>query len=113
MILWHNPRCTKSRQALALLEEQGVEFSVRRYLDDAPDQEELRALHAKLGGPVIAMMRPKEAVFKEMGLTRDMPDDALFAAMAKAPKLIERPVLIAGDKAAIGRPPERILDIMA
>ncbi|WP_152452357.1 MULTISPECIES: arsenate reductase (glutaredoxin) [unclassified Roseivivax] len=112
MILWHNPRCSKSRQALALLEDRGITPEIRRYLEDAPDTETLRALQAKLGIPVIEMMRVQEPEFKAAGLSRDSDEDALFAAMAATPKLIERPVLIAGDRAVIGRPPERVLDLL-
>lgn len=112
MILWHNPRCSKSRQALAFLENKGVAVTVRKYLEDAPSLAELTALHALLGLPAIDMMRPKEAVFREMSLARDMADTELLAAMATEPRLIERPVLINGDKAVIGRPPERVLDLV-
>lgn len=110
--LWHNPRCSKSRQALALLEEAGVQIEVRRYLDDAPSETELRALQGKLDIPVIEMMRVKEALFKELGLTRDSSEEALFVAMAAHPKLIERAVAINGDRAVIARPPERVLDVL-
>ncbi|GAA4225550.1 arsenate reductase (glutaredoxin) [Sagittula marina] len=112
MILWHNPRCSKSREALALLEARGAQVVVRRYLEDAPGADELRGLRALLGVPVIEMMRPKEAAFKEMGLSKDADDETLLAAMAQEPKLIERPVLIAGRKAVIGRPPERVLELL-
>lgn len=110
--IWHNPRCSKSRQTLALLEERGEDITERRYLDEPPTESELRAAHALLGGPVLAMMRPKEAGFKAAGLTKDSDADALFAAMAADPKLIERPVVFANGKAALGRPPEAALDIL-
>ena len=112
MILWHNPRCSKSRQALALLEENGAQVTVRRYLDTPPSLEELRAAQAALGLTAIEMMRPKEAAFREMGLSRTDDEDTLLQAMADQPKLIERPVAFAGDKAVIGRPPERVLDLL-
>ena len=112
LTIWHNPRCTKSRQTLALLEEQGHAPTVRRYLEDAPSEAELRAAAAALGLAPIAMMRTKEPEFKAEGLTKDSDDDALFAAMARVPKLIERPIVFNGDKAAIGRPPESVLDIL-
>lgn len=112
MILWHNPRCSKSREALALLEEKGVQVVIRRYLEDAPTVDELRGLQVWLGVPVIEMMRPKEAAFAEMGLSRDADDETLLAAMAQQPKLIERPVLIASGRAVIGRPPERVLELL-
>lgn len=112
MILWHNPRCSKSRQALALLEARGATFAIRAYLDDAPSLAELHDLQRKLGLPAIAMMRPKEPRFAEMGLRRDLPDSALLEAMAAEPRLIERPVLIAKDRAVIGRPPERLQELL-
>ena len=112
MILWHNPRCSKSRQALALLEERGAQVVVRRYLDNPPGADELRGLQAVLGVKAVEMMRTKEAAFKDMGLSEDDPDEALLAAMAQEPKLIERPVLISGTRAVIGRPPERVLEML-
>lgn len=108
--IWHNPRCSKSRQTLALLE--GHEVTVRLYLEDAPSVEELRAAQAALGLPVIQMVRTKEAEFKELGLSKDSPEDALLAAMATHPRLIERPVVFANGKAALGRPPEAVLEIL-
>ena len=108
--IWHNPRCTKSRQTLALLE--GRDVTVRLYLENAPSVEELRAAQAALGLPVIQMVRSKEAEFKELGLSKDSPEDALLAAMAAHPRLIERPVVFANGKAALGRPPEAVLEIL-
>ena len=112
MILWHNPRCSKSREALALLEARGADLRVRRYLEDAPSLDELTSAQAVLGLSAIEMMRPKEAAFREMGLSRDADDETLLRAMAEQPKLIERPVLFAGDRAVIGRPPERVLELL-
>ncbi|WP_425073148.1 arsenate reductase (glutaredoxin) [Sagittula sp. S175] len=112
MILWHNPRCSKSREALALLEERGAQVVVRRYLEDAPGVDDLRGLQSLLGVKAIEMMRTKETAFKDMGLSKDDPDETLLAAMAQEPKLIERPVLITGKRAIIGRPPERVLDLL-
>ncbi|MCR8547908.1 arsenate reductase (glutaredoxin) [Salipiger sp. P9] len=112
MILWHNPRCSKSRQALALLEEKGLRPEIRKYLDDAPSYDELKAAQTALGLPAIAMMRTKEAAFRERGLTREDSDEALLRAMADEPKLIERPVAFAEGRAIIGRPPERVLELL-
>lgn len=109
--IWHNPRCSKSRQTLAIVEKKG-DVTVRKYLEDAPSAEEIRAARDLLGLGAIEMMRPKEAEFKEMGLSRDSDDETLIAAMAKCPKLIERPIVFAGGKAAMGRPPEQVLDIL-
>ncbi len=110
--LWHNPRCSKSRAALALLTDRGADVTVRRYLDDAPTEAELRAAHALLGGPVIAMMRPGEAAFRERGLSKQADDNKLFAAMAAAPELIERPLALTETRATLGRPPEAVLTLL-
>ena len=110
---WHNPRCSKSRAGLALLEERGAEVAIRRYLEDAPSAEELAAAHAALGHPpVIEMMRPGEALFKELGLSRTDSDKTLMAAMVEHPRLIERPLAMSGDRAVIGRPTERLLEVL-
>lgn len=110
---WHNPRCSKSRAALALLQERGAELAVRRYLEDAPTADEIEAARAALGGiPAIAMMRSGEKLFAELGLKKTDDDATLIAAMAAQPILIERPVAIAGDRAVIGRPPEKVLDLL-
>lgn len=110
--LWHNPRCSKSRQALALLERAGAEVAVRLYLKDAPDLAELEALQAALGLPAIQMMRRGEKAFKEAGLSKEMDDAALRAAMVAHPILIERPVAVKDGKAVIGRPPEDVLTLL-
>lgn len=109
---WHNPRCSKSRQGLALLEERGAELTVRRYLEDKPDLETLTAVMRALGGGAIDMMRPGEARFRELGLSKTDPDAVLLQAMAENPILIERPLARIGDRAAIGRPPEALLDLI-
>ncbi|MDJ0627072.1 MAG: arsenate reductase (glutaredoxin) [Rhodobacter sp.] len=110
--IWHNPRCSKSRQTLKLLQDRGVEITERRYLDDPPSSVEIREALSLLGLPAIAMMRPKEPEFRAAGLAKDSPEDALIAAMAATPKLIERPIVFADGRAALGRPPEAVLDIL-
>ena len=110
--IWHNPRCSKSRQTLALLQEHGETPAIRLYAEDAPSEAELREVCAALGIAPIALMRTGEALFKELGLSKTDPDDALIAAMAAHPRLIERPVVLKGGKAALGRPPESVLDIL-
>ncbi len=85
---------------------------MRNYLEDAPSADEIRAARELLGVSAIAMMRPKEAAFKELGLSKDDDDETLISAMAKAPKLIERPIVFANGKAALGRPPENVLTIL-
>lgn len=110
--IWHNPRCSKSRQTLALIEERGVTPSVRRYLADTPSEAEIRAALDALGLKPIEAMRTKEKEFKEIGLSKDSDDDTLIRAMAEVPKLIERPIVFAGGKARLGRPPEQVLEIL-
>lgn len=110
--IWHNPRCSKSRETRALLQKRGVEVTERRYLEDAPTEDELRAALALLGLPALSLVRTREAAFKEHGLSRDSDEATLIAAMATTPKLIERPVVFAGGRAALGRPPEAVLDIL-
>jgi arsenate reductase len=113
MEFWHNPRCRKSREALALLQEKGVEPRIREYLKAPPSEAELRDLIAKLGlSSARDLMRKGEADYKDQGLKDVTDETALIKAMAATPKLIERPVLINAGKAAIGRPPEQVLDIL-
>ena len=107
--IWHNPRCTKSRQTVALLEESGIAFHIRPYLTNPPSAEEITRVAQLLDLPLIAFARTGEKIFKELGLTNTSDDRSLIAAMAKNPILIERPIVIAGNKAAIGRPPEAVL----
>lgn len=110
--IWHNPRCTKSRETLALIEARGIAPTVRRYLEDAPSEDEIRAALAALGLRPIEAIRTKEKEFAALGLTKDSPDAALIRAMAEVPKLIERPIVLRGGKARLGRPPEKVLDIL-
>ncbi|MDC0736734.1 arsenate reductase (glutaredoxin) [Cognatishimia sp. SS12] len=109
--IWHNPRCSKSRQTLALIEAKGA-VRIRKYLEDSPSAEELRAVLKLLGIPAIDLMRKGEEAFKTSDLTADSPEDALIAAMVATPKLIERPVVLANGQARLGRPPEAVLDIL-
>src|SRR5690606_34576822 len=105
-------RCSKSREALALLEEKAANLTVRRYLDDAPDEAELRAAQTLLGGSPLGMVRTGEAKFRELALTRTASANALFAAMAENPSLIERPLVMNKVRAVIGRPPEAVLELL-
>ncbi|MBY5921073.1 arsenate reductase (glutaredoxin) [Ferrimonas balearica] len=111
VIIWHNPRCSKSRQTLALLEERGIAPDVVKYLETPPSAEAITNVLAKLGLTPRQLMRTKEEEYKAQNLA-DADDAALVAAMVATPKLIERPVVIAGDKAALGRPPEAVLEIL-
>ena len=113
MQIYHNPRCSKSRQTLALLEEQGLHPEVVLYLDTPPTTDTLRVLLAKLGfTSARQLMRTKEDIYKELGLADVTDEAALLEVMASHPKLIERPIVINGDKARLGRPPEQVLEIL-
>lgn len=111
--IWHNPRCSKSRATLALLEEQGIEADIVEYLKTPPTAEALSAVLKKLGMKPAQLIRTGEAAWKESGLTADSPDDALIDLMIREPILIERPIVVHGDRARIGRPPESVLGLFA
>lgn len=106
--LWHNPRCSKSRQTLALIEDAGVTVTLRRYLDDAPSRDEIVAARDALRLRAVEMMRTGEKVFKDLGLSNDSSEDTLLDAMAAHPILIERPIAFRDTRAVIGRPPEAV-----
>lgn len=111
--IFHNPRCSKSRQTLQLLNENGVEPEIVEYLKVGVCQDTVESLLSKLGVEPRAMMRTKEAEYKEQNLGDDnVSRDALINAIVATPKLLERPIVVNGDKAAIGRPPENVLDII-
>lgn len=111
--IWHNPRCTKSRQTLALLEERGFAPKIVLYLETPPSEAEIAAALDLLGLGARAFMRKGEEDYRDQGLDDPALDDAaLIAAMARTPKLIERPVVFAHGKAVIGRPPEAVLAIL-
>lgn len=111
--IYHNPRCSKSRQALELLHEQGVQPDVIEYLKTPPTQEQLRETLRLLGLGPRALLRSGEEEYAVLHLEdRDLSDDALIEAMVAHPKLIERPIVIHNGKAIIGRPPERVLEIL-
>jgi len=110
--IYHNPKCSKSRATLALLEEQGVEAEVIKYLDTPPSKEELKELLKMLGMSARELMRTKEDIYKELGLKDIENEDKLVDAMVQHPKLIERPIVIKDGKAAIGRPIENIVELI-
>ncbi|OBY57276.1 arsenate reductase (glutaredoxin) [Pseudomonas sp. AU12215] len=111
--LFHNPRCSKSRGALELLEERAIQPEIIRYLETPPSAAELKALLGKLGIGARQLLRTGEDEYKELNLANPaLGDDQLIEAMASHPKLIERPILVVGDKAVIGRPPEKVLEIL-
>ncbi len=110
--IWHNPRCSKSRNAVALLEEQGVEVEVMKYLETPPGKDEIVEVLKMLGISARELMRTKEDIYKELGLKNVSDEDALIDAMVTHPKLIERPIVIKDGKAAIGRPIENIVELL-
>ncbi|MEE4293807.1 MAG: arsenate reductase (glutaredoxin) [Xanthomonadales bacterium] len=110
--IFHNPRCSKSRATLALLQEQGIEPDIRLYLENPPDADELKSILSQLGKSPRELIRQGEAEYKAQGLADETSDDTLIAAMAATPRLIERPIVLANGKAALGRPPESVLEIL-
>ena len=112
-IIYHNPRCSTSHKTLALLEEKGVNPRIVDYLKMPPSAAELKTILKKLGLRPRDLMRKGEPRYAELGLKdRDLDDDALIALMVANPILIERPIVVSGGKAAIGRPPESVLEIL-
>ena len=110
--IYHNPRCSKSRTTLALLRDNGVEPEIVLYLDNPPSRAQLRQLLDKLGIGASQLVRRGEADYKSSGLSRESSEQELLAAMAEHPKLIERPIVVRGDRAVLGRPPENVLDLL-
>jgi len=111
--IYHNPRCSKSRQTLQLLEEKGISPQVVKYLEEPPSKTRLKDILKKLGLEPRELMRTKEQEYKVAGLDDpSLNKDELIDAMIKYPKLIERPIVLANDKAALGRPPEDVLKIL-
>ncbi len=110
--IYHNNRCTKSREGLEILENSGKPFEIKKYLEDIPNKKELQELISKLGIKPIELIRKNEAIWKENFKGKELSDSQIITAMVENPKLIERPIVINGDKAIIGRPPENILDII-
>lgn len=111
--IYHNPRCSKSRETLALLQEQGIEPVVVEYLKNPPSAKDLSAVISKLGITPRELLRSKEAEYKEAGLDdKSVSDEQIIAAMCTYPKLIERPIVINGNQARIGRPPQQVLEIL-
>ena len=112
-VIWHNPRCSKSRQTLALLRDRGIEPQIVPYIETPPDAAELDRVIGLLGIEPRALMRRKEAAYRDAGLDDpSLSRAALIQAMVDHPVLIERPVVLAGGKAALGRPPEDVLAIL-
>ncbi len=110
--IYHNPRCSKSRSACAILQEKGIEAEVVEYLKTPPDRETLRTLLARLGLPAHAIVRTGEAVFKAEYQGREMSEEDWIEAMIAHPILIERPIVVVGERAVVARPPERVLELL-
>ncbi len=111
--IFHNPRCSKSRQTLELLDEKGIKPNIVEYIKTPPNSDELESILKKLGMEPRELMRKGEAIYKELNLdNKDLSRDQLIQAMLENPKLIERPIVIANGKAAIGRPPKTVLLVL-
>ncbi|MDE0050556.1 MAG: arsenate reductase (glutaredoxin) [Rhodospirillales bacterium] len=111
--IYHNPRCSKSRQALQLLRERGIEPEIVEYLKTPPSADEIDVVLAKLGLEPRAVMRAKEAAYREAGMgDESLSRNALIDLMAANPIVIERPIVVNGSRAALGRPPENVLSVL-
>jgi len=111
--IYHNPRCSKSRNTLKILQENGVSITEVRYLDNPPSKETLKTLCSLMAVTPFEIVRTGEALFKELGLTKQdqRSDDEWLEILTNNPKLIERPIVQIGDKAVMGRPPENVLQL--
>lgn len=112
MQIYHNPRCSKSRQTLALLEENGVEAAIVLYLENPLTVKELKAILSKLKMKPFDLVRKSEKVYKEKYKGVTLSDEEWLTALVENPKLIERPIVVKGKKAVLGRPPENVLDLI-
>lgn len=112
MIIYHNPRCSKSRQTLALLEENGISPEIQLYLNNVPSKSDLKSIIKKLGITAEELIRKGEKDYKENFKGQDLSEEEWIDAMIRFPKLIERPIVVAEDVAIIGRPPEKILALI-
>lgn len=110
--IYHNPRCSKSREGLAILEDSGKEFDIVKYLENPPSFIELSAIVGKLGVDAIDLVRKNESVWKEQFKDKNLEDKEIVQVMVDHPKLIERPIVVLNNKAVIGRPPERISEFL-
>ena len=112
MQIYHNPRCSKSRQTLELLHTKGLEPEIVLYLENSPSKKLLKDILKKLGIKAEQLVRKSEAIFKENYKGKTLTENQWIEALVKHPKLIERPIVINGKKATIGRPPEKVLEII-
>jgi len=111
-VLWYNPRCSKCQRALDLLRERGIEPELRRFLEEPPSVEELERLLQRLGLPPHAVARAKEDEYQALRLSERTPREDMVRAIAQHPLILERPILVHGDRAVLGRPPERVLELL-
>ena len=111
--IWHNPKCSKSREALKLLEDKSSSYEVVKYLDTPPSREEMVVLLKKLGISARELMRTKEDLYKELEIAKISDESELIDILAEHPKLIERPILIEENRAVIGRPVEKVIEFLA
>jgi len=112
MKIYHNPRCSKSRNTLQILEEKGADVEVVKYLEDTPSKAELKEILKKLDMKAEEIVRKGEKDYKEHFKGKSMTEEDWLDAFVEYPKLIERPIFVNGDKAVIGRPPENVLEIL-
>lgn len=112
ILLLHNPKCSKSRATLALLEEHKADFETRLYLENPLDRDELVDLAGRLGKSVLELTRTNQSEFSDAGLSKASPEAALLDAIVATPILMERPIVLRGERAAIGRPPENVLGLL-
>lgn len=112
MKIYHNPRCSKSRQTLALIEDAGANVEIIKYLEEIPSKEELTAIIKLLGITPLQLVRKGEKDWKENFKGKELTDAEVIEAMIAYPKLIERPIVIKDNKAVLGRPPENVLDLL-
>ncbi len=111
--IWHNPRCSKSRDSLKFLEGEGVTIDIIKYLETHPTEDDIKALLKMLGfSSAQKLMRKKEDIYKELNLKDEESEDKLIEAMVKNPKLIERPIVIKDNRAVIGRPIENVINLI-
>ena len=109
--IYHNPRCSKSRATLALLRERGVDVEIIDYIETPPSKDTLRSLWRKLGGPALGMVRTEEQEFRPHA-QRALTDEEVIDLLAREPRLLQRPIVELGGAARIGRPPERVLELV-
>ena len=110
--IYHNPRCSKSRQTLQLLEDKNEDLNIVKYLEEPPTKEELKRILELLNIKPIALVRKNEQIWKDNFKGKDLSQEEIIDAMLNNPKLIERPIVVKGAKASIGRPPENVLSIL-